>query len=52
MFADIDEMITCPWCNTEQAWEEALMGLLGNRTHFRCRGCGGDWSDADEEEAA
>lgn len=41
------ETVTCPACGREQ-WEgEALLGTLGNRTHFRCRGCGAEWSQAE-----
>ncbi len=37
-------MITCPWCGAVQDMIEALLGALGNRMHYRCRYCGGDWS--------
>ena len=51
MFADfdIDEIVTCPTCHTEQAWEEALLGVLGDFPSFRCRGCGWVWTDTGEE---
>ena len=47
---DVDEMVTCEQCGTEQAWEEALIGPLGNRVHFRCRQCGWDWSEEVEDD--
>lgn len=31
----------CPLCKREQG---ALLGMLGNRIHFRCIACGGDFS--------
>lgn len=50
MFTDFDEMIECPACLREQAWEECLMGPLGNRIHFRCQCCGCVFSQEAEEE--
>ena len=37
---DFDEMVECPVCSSEFAWEEALLGALGSLTHFRCPCCG------------
>ena len=37
---DIDAMVECPACECEQAWEEALLGALGDLAHFRCINCG------------
>lgn len=42
-FQDVDEMVECPACNSEQAWEEALLGGLGHLVHFRCQCCGAQW---------
>jgi len=39
-------MIRCPWCNSLNSWIEALLGKLGNRRHYCCRYCGGQWSKA------
>lgn len=43
---DLDQMITCPTCDAEQAWEEALLGGLCRLVHFRCRCCGAQWSES------
>lgn len=46
---DLDDMVACPLCATEQAWEEALLGVLGSKYHFRCIACGGQWCATPEE---
>src|SRR5688572_22151826 len=43
------EDVQCPYCATWQTDRIAFLGTLGNRTHFRCRHCGGDWSVEDHE---
>lgn len=49
MFNDPDEMVDCPACGTVQAWEEALLGVLGTKIHMRCVGCGWQWRESTEE---
>jgi len=34
-------MIRCPWCHELNTKVEALLGVLGRLTHYRCRFCGG-----------
>lgn len=38
--------MTCPYCGSD---ELMLIGHIGNRTHYRCRHCGGD-SSVDRDE--
>lgn len=33
-------IVHCPACGSEQLHEEALLGVLGILTHYRCRFCG------------
>lgn len=35
---DIPDFIECPACGNDE--ENALLGQLGRRCHFRCRACG------------
>lgn len=42
---DFDEMITCPCCCAEVAYEEALLGVIGTMIHYRCRNCGSKWNE-------
>lgn len=46
-----DALFTCPVCNTEQAPEEAFMGVLGNTIHYRCCACGAQWHEEQELQA-
>jgi len=46
----IDEYVQCPLCHSLQAWEETLLGSLGVLMHFRCRSCGGQWTEDEPEE--
>jgi len=46
-FDDLDETLDCPACNSEVAWEEALLGQLGRLIHFRCPCCGAQWSEEE-----
>lgn len=39
-----DEDIICPTCDAMQPASQCTLGGLGNRVHYRCRQCGGDWS--------
>lgn len=41
---DGDEEFTCPHCETSVG-AESILGTLGKRTHYRCRYCGGEWSN-------
>jgi len=34
----------CPKCDTNNRLSEALLGVLGNVQHFRCRACGWNWA--------
>jgi len=38
------EDVLCPICQAMQPDAQARLGALGNRVHYRCRYCGGDWS--------
>lgn len=38
------DWIRCPWCATAQDKAQALLGILGHLTHYRCRYCGGEFS--------
>lgn len=38
------EDVICPACDAMQPDAQARLGGLGNRVHYRCRYCGGDWS--------
>jgi len=51
MFDDIDEILECPACPGQYAWEEAFLGALGNRLHFRCPCCGMQWSTVEEDDS-
>lgn len=44
-----DDTIHCPHCNAQQYPGDAYIGDLGSRMHYRCRYCGGMWSESDEE---
>jgi hypothetical protein len=39
------ELVTCPFGH-EQDSDEAFLGRLGWLTHYRCRGCGAQWSSS------
>lgn len=47
---DLDAELTCPACSVTLAWEEFLMGALGNRAHYRCPHCNAQWSAPAGEE--
>lgn len=47
---DYDAEIECPACGLEQWLQTAILGTLGNRTHYRCRNCGAQWSEAADSE--
>jgi hypothetical protein len=38
------EPAACPWCGASPL---RILGVLGNRAHFRCRYCGADCSGVD-----
>ncbi len=38
------DTVQCPACNRVQPEHECVMGTLGSLVHFRCRGCGMDFS--------
>lgn len=55
MDRDGDHYITCPACDQQWASHDCLLGSLGNRVHYRCRGCGIDFSvlaETREQEVA
>lgn len=41
------ETTTCPACETQQQSPNARLGTLGRLTHYRCCGCGMQWSERD-----
>lgn len=43
-----DAMIECPACTALNIEKEALLGVLGNLAHYRCRHCGIDFSEEAE----
>lgn len=42
-------MVQCPWCGHGNDYDEALLGVLGMLTHFRCRYCGGQFSSEGDD---
>lgn len=36
--------MTCPYCHGKGPASQSFLGDLGNRRHYRCRFCGGQWS--------
>lgn len=49
---NLDDYVECPACNAEVAWEEAFIGALGIRYHFRCPCCGMGFSHTEETDDA
>lgn len=39
-----EEDVICPICDACQPSSQCTLGGLGNRVHYRCRQCGGDWN--------
>lgn len=38
------DIVNCPWCKAKQQVSDCLLGALGTAFHFRCRECGGEFS--------
>ena len=38
------EWAICPACGYAHEAPCGVLGTLGNRTHYRCRACGAQWS--------
>lgn len=34
----------CPHCDMLNSKDESCLGQLGERVHYKCRYCGGEWS--------
>lgn len=41
----MDSDVTCPWCSNVNSYDEAFLGLLGFLSHYRCRYCGGNFTN-------
>jgi transposase-like protein len=46
MFDGVTEIHECPTCEQNQDESECYLGRLGTLTHYRCRYCGMQWSEA------
>ena len=45
----LDAVLECPGCGADQQTGEALLGVLGQLSHYRCRYCGWQWSDTEDD---
>jgi len=45
-----DSIVVCPACGHEQHRGDHILGTLGKLLWFRCRACGTDFNDGQEEE--